>query len=87
MLSVSLIQKASLFQVNVVAPGLTATDGLLDAGWIPSGKDADGNEVTKLQKAPLPSDVAAVCLFLASPAGDAVNGQVYPISADNTMVR
>ena len=31
--------------VNVVAPGLTATPGLKEAGWIPDGKDKDGNAV------------------------------------------
>ena len=71
---------------NAVAPGLIATDHHVGAGWIPPSKDKDGNPLPKLQTVPLPSDVAAVCLFLASPAGDAVNGMVYPISADRNPV-
>ena len=56
--------------------GLTATPGLKEAGWIPDGKDKDGNPVQKLQTAPLPEDVAELCLFLASPAASALTGQV-----------
>ena len=52
-----------------------------------TGKDKDGNPVQKLQTAPLPEDVAELCLFLASPAASALTGQVFSISADNTMVR
>lgn len=65
--------------VNCILPGLTATDELKGYGIIPPSEDKDGNPVPRLELPPNPEDVADLALFLASPASDALTGELYPI--------
>ena len=50
-------------------------------GSIPSATDDEGNTVPRLELTPNPEDVADLALFLASPASDALTGELYPIRA------
>ena len=50
-------------------------------GIIPANTDAEGNPVPRLELTPNPEDVADLALFLASPASDALTGELYPIRA------
>ena len=65
--------------VNCILPGLIATEELKSYGIIPSETDDDGNPVPHLELPPNPEDVADLALFLASPASDALTGELYPI--------
>jgi len=67
--------------VNCILPGLTATDELKGYGIIPTSPDKDGKAVPRLNLPPEPEDVANLALFLASPASDALTGELYPIRA------
>ncbi len=67
--------------VNCILPGLIATDELKGYGIIPSATDDEGNAVPRLELTPNPEDVADLALFLASPASDALTGELYPIRA------
>ena len=65
--------------VNCILPGLTATEELKRYGIIPPFVDKEGNPVPRLDLPPNPEDVADLALFLASPASDALTGELYPI--------
>ena len=67
--------------VNCVLPGLVATDELKGYGIIPADTDAEGNPIPRLELTPSPDNVADLTLFLASPASDALTGELYPIRA------
>jgi len=67
--------------VNCILPGLTATDELKGYGIIPTSPDKEGKLVPRLNLPPEPEDVANLALFLASPASDALTGELYPIRA------
>ncbi|MGI9234713.1 MAG: SDR family NAD(P)-dependent oxidoreductase [Woeseiaceae bacterium] len=67
--------------VNCILPGLIATDELKGYGIIPSATYDDGNPVPRLELPPDPKNVADLALFLASPASDALTGELYPIRA------
>lgn len=67
--------------VNCILPGLIATDELKSHGIIPSDVDDDGNPLPRLDLPPNPENVADLALFLASPASDALTGELYPIRA------
>lgn len=67
--------------VNCILPGLIATEELKSYGIIPPATDDDGNPVPRLELTPDPEDVADLALFLASPASDALTGELYPIRA------
>ena len=66
--------------VNALAPGLIATPAMIKYGVIPPSVDDDGNEVPRLSLPPGPDDVARICRFLASPAGDMTTGEVIPVT-------
>ena len=63
--------------VNCIAPGLTATEGV--AHWLPSKTDEDGNAVPSLQLPPEPEHVAQLAVFLASEASSNISGELFPI--------
>ena len=65
--------------VNVVAPGLTATEGIKKWRGLPPDTDADGNPLPPLTLHPKPEDVADLVLFLASPASDRITGETMLI--------
>lgn len=67
--------------VNCILPGLIATEELKGYGIIPSDTDENGNPVPRLELTPNPENVADLTLFLASPAADALTGELYPIRA------
>lgn len=67
--------------VNCILPGLIATEELKGYGIIPPDTDEEGNAVPRLELTPNPEDVADLALFLASPASDALTGELYPIRA------
>lgn len=67
--------------VNCILPGLIATEELRGYGIIPTDTDDDGNAIPKLELTPNPENVADLALFLASPASDALTGELYPIRA------
>lgn len=65
--------------VNCIAPGLTATEGV--AAWLPPKEDKDGNPVPQLNYPPDPEHVADLALFLASDASARISGELFPIRA------
>jgi len=67
--------------VNCILPGLIATEELKGYGIIPADTDDDGKAIPKLELTPNPENVADLALFLASPASDALTGELYPIRA------
>lgn len=65
--------------VNCIAPGLTATEGV--ANWLPPKTKKDGSPVPLLQYPPDPEHVAQLALFLASPESERISGELFPIRA------
>jgi len=68
--------------VNCIAPGLTATQGIIDWGVLPSNKREDGTPVPPLQFPHDPEHVANLAVFLASEASDRLTGELIPIRAE-----
>jgi 3-oxoacyl-[acyl-carrier protein] reductase len=64
--------------VNAVAPGPTATEMFLE------GKDSDAvrrfADAVPLERLGMPSDIASVVAFLASPSGHWINGQTIRVN-------
>lgn len=65
--------------VNCIAPGLTATEGV--AQWLPEKTQEDGSPVPPLQYPPDPENVADLAVFLASKASARISGELFPIRA------
>ena len=65
--------------VNCIAPGLTATEGV--AHWLPAKTRDDGTPVPPLQYPPDPEHVAQLAVFLASAASERISGELFPIRA------
>ncbi|NKB98259.1 MAG: SDR family NAD(P)-dependent oxidoreductase [Pseudomonadales bacterium] len=65
--------------VNCIAPGLTATEGV--AQWLPAKTQEDGTPVPPLQYPPNPEDVADLAVFLGSSASLRISGELFPIRA------
>ena len=65
--------------VNCIAPGLTATEGV--AQWLPAKTQEDGSPVPPLQYPPDPENVADLAVFLASDAASRISGELFPIRA------
>lgn len=65
--------------VNTVAPGLTATEGIKKWVGLPPDTDSDGNPLPALMIHPDPENVADLVLFLASPASDKITGETMLI--------
>ena len=70
--------------VNCIAPGLTATEGV--AQWLPPKTQEDGSPVPPLEYPPDPQNVADLTLFLASPGSARISGEIFPIRALNEIV-
>lgn len=69
--------------VNCIAPGLTATEGVAD--WLPPATREDGSPVPPLEYPPDPEHVADLAVFLASDAAARITGELYPIRALNEL--
>jgi len=65
--------------VNCIAPGLTATEGVAD--WLPPKTNDDGTPVPPLQFPPDPEHIADLAVFLASEASARISGELFPIRA------
>ncbi len=65
--------------VNCIAPGLTATEGVAD--WLPPKTKKDGSPVPPLQFPPDPEHVADLAVFLASDGSARISGELFPIRA------
>jgi NAD(P)-dependent dehydrogenase (short-subunit alcohol dehydrogenase family) len=65
--------------VNCIAPGLTATEGV--AQWLPAKTQQDGSPVPPLQYPPDPENVAELATFLATDGSARISGEVFPIRA------
>ena len=63
--------------VNCIAPGLTATEGV--ANWLPEKTKEDGTAVPPLLYPPNPEDVADLAIFLASELSSHLSGELFPI--------
>ena len=70
--------------VNCIAPGLTATEGV--AQWLPPKTQEDGSPVPPLEYPPDPQNVADLALFLASAGSERISGEIFPIRALNEIV-
>ena len=71
--------------VNCVAPGLTATEGMKKWRRLPPEIDEDGNPLPPLTLHPKPEDTADLVLFLASPASDRITGETMLIRHFNEL--
>ena len=65
--------------VNCIAPGLTATEGIRRWGMLPRDKNDDGTPVPRLLFPHGPENVADLAVFLASAASDHITGELIPI--------
>jgi len=65
--------------VNCIAPGLTATEGVIKWGILPSDKNEDGTLKPRLLRPPVPKNIADLALFLASSASDQITGELLII--------
>jgi len=65
--------------VNCIAPGLTATEGVAD--WLPPTTQKDGSPVPPLQYPPDPEHIADLAVFLASDGSARISGELFPIRA------
>ena len=70
--------------INCIAPGLTATEGV--AQWLPAKNREDGSPVPPLEYPPDPQNVADLALFLAAPGSARISGEIFPIRALNEIV-
>ena len=73
--------------VNCIAPGLIATEGIRRWGVLPPDKDEDGTPVPPLLFPPDPEHVAELAVFLASEASDHITGEFIPIRGSVTSDR
>ena len=65
--------------VNCIAPGLTATEGV--SQWLPNKNQEDGTPVPPLEYPPDPEHVAELATFLASRSSSHISGELFPIRA------
>lgn len=65
--------------INCVAPGLTATEGIKKWRALPDENDEQGNPKPPLTLHPKPEDTAELVLFLAAPESDRITGETMLI--------
>jgi NAD(P)-dependent dehydrogenase (short-subunit alcohol dehydrogenase family) len=65
--------------VNCIAPGLTATEGVIQWGVLPPEMYEEGTSVPRLLRPPVPKNIADLALFLASSASDQITGELMII--------
>ncbi|MGI9273004.1 MAG: SDR family NAD(P)-dependent oxidoreductase [Woeseiaceae bacterium] len=81
--SLALLWGKHNINVNCIAPGLTATEGV--AKWLPEKTQEDGTPVPPLEYPPDPENVADLAVFLASDASQRISGELFPIRALNEL--
>jgi len=77
--SLAVIWARHNINVNCIAPGFTATEGIRKAGIVPSDTREDGTLVPKLLLPNEPEHVADLAVFLASEASSHVTGELMII--------
>ena len=77
--SLALLWGKHNININCIAPGLTATEGV--AKWLPEKTREDGTPVPPLEYPPHPENVADLAVFLASDASARISGELFPIRA------
>jgi 3-oxoacyl-[acyl-carrier protein] reductase len=65
--------------VNCIAPGLTATKGVIKWGVLSPDMYEEGTTVPRLLRPPAPKNIADLALFLVSPASDLITGELLII--------
>ncbi len=81
--SLALLWGKHNININCIAPGLTATEGV--AQWLPKKIKDDGSPVPLLEYPPNPENVAELAVFLASNASQHISGELFPIRALNEL--
>lgn len=81
--SLALLWGKHNININCIAPGLTATEGV--AQWLPAKTKEDGSPVPALEYPPDPENVADLVVFLASDASRRISGEMFPIRALNEL--
>lgn len=81
--SLALLWGKHNININVIAPGLTATEGVTQ--WLPDKTQQDGSPVPPLEYPPDPEHVADLAIFLASDASARISGELFPIRALNEL--
>ena len=65
--------------VNCIAPGLTATKGVIKWGVLTPDLYEEDSTVPRLLRPPVPNNIADMALFLASSASDLITGELHII--------
>jgi 3-oxoacyl-[acyl-carrier protein] reductase len=73
--------------VNCIAPGLTATEGVIKWGILTPDMYEEGTKVPRLLRPPVPKNIADLALFLASSASDLITGELLIIRGHFPMDR
>jgi NAD(P)-dependent dehydrogenase (short-subunit alcohol dehydrogenase family) len=73
--------------VNCIAPGLTATKGVIQWGVLTPDMYEEGTKVPRLLRPPVPKNIADLALFLASSASDLITGELLIIRGHFPMDR
>ncbi|MHA1992790.1 MAG: SDR family NAD(P)-dependent oxidoreductase [Candidatus Hodarchaeales archaeon] len=73
--------------VNCIAPGLTATKGVIQWGVLTPDMYEEGTTVPRLLRPPVPKNIADLALFLASSASDLITGELLIIRGHFPMDR
>ena len=77
--SLALLWGKHNINVNCIAPGLTATEGV--SQWLPKKVQDDGSPVPSLEYPPDPENIADLAVFLASDGSERISGELFPIRA------
>ncbi|MHA2007606.1 MAG: SDR family NAD(P)-dependent oxidoreductase [Promethearchaeota archaeon] len=73
--------------VNCIAPGLTATEGVIQWGVLSPDMYEEGTTVPRLLRPPVPKNIADLALFLASSASDQITGELLIIRSHFSLDR
>ncbi len=73
--------------VNCIAPGFTATEGIRKMGIVPPDTRPDGSKVPLLSLPNEPEHIADLAQFLASPASDHMTGELMIVRSMFYMER
>jgi NAD(P)-dependent dehydrogenase (short-subunit alcohol dehydrogenase family) len=73
--------------VNCIAPGLTATEGVIQWGVLSPDMYEEGTPVPRLLRPPVPKNIADLALFLGSSASDQITGELLIIRSHFALDR